>query len=294
MEKINKSKKISRNKGKSFEEKFGKEKADEIKNKIRNSLLNKSFKCDPNSEKEIQRRKKLSIAMKKYGGYRRGSGRSKHGWYKGYWCDSSYELAYVIYNLDHNINFKRNTEKFPYTFKDETHNWIPDFILSDGVYVEVKGFLREKDTYKLDQFDKPLILLIDSTIQPYLDYAINKYGKNYIELYNSEDYVKKHQVYKNRLRTPKIQKPRVKKDRGNCEICCNPIKTRAKKFCSPECYSVSCRKVVDRPTKEELLNLINSEPMVKIGLKYGVSDNAIRKWCKFYEINIPKRHSAEG
>jgi len=37
------------------------------------------------------------------GGYQKKSGRGKWGWYKGFWCDSSYELAYVIYNLDHNI-----------------------------------------------------------------------------------------------------------------------------------------------------------------------------------------------
>lgn len=273
MEKINKSKKISRNKGKSFEEKFGKEKADEIKNKIRNSLLNKSFKCDPNSEKEIQRRKKLSIAMKKYGGYRRGSGRSKHGWYKGYWCDSSYELAYVIYNLDHNINFKRNTEKFPYMFKDETHNWIPDFILSDGVYVEVKGFLREKDKCKLEQFDKPLVLLIDSTIQPYLDYAINKYGKNYIELYDNSKYKNINKQIK------------IKKQLNNCVVCGKKVKKYTNKFCSQLCCNLNHRKI-ERPSKDELINLIQSIPYTKIGLKFGVSDNAIRKWCKYYGITL--------
>lgn len=25
----------------------------------------------------------------------------KHGWYKGFWCDSSWELAFVMYNIDH-------------------------------------------------------------------------------------------------------------------------------------------------------------------------------------------------
>ena len=38
------------------------------------------------------------------------------GWYKGFWCDSSWELAYVIYNLDHGIEFRRNTEKFEYEY----------------------------------------------------------------------------------------------------------------------------------------------------------------------------------
>jgi len=38
------------------------------------------------------------------GGKRIGSGRGKSGWYKGYWCDSSWELAYVIYNIDHDVH----------------------------------------------------------------------------------------------------------------------------------------------------------------------------------------------
>ena len=29
--------------------------------------------------------------------------------------------------------------------------------------------------------------------------------------------------------------------------------------------------------------------MTKLGEKYGVSDNAVRKWCKTYEIDLPDR-----
>ena len=35
-----------------------------------------------------------------------------------------------------------------------------------------------------------------------------------------------------------------------------------------------------RPSKDELLNLIQTKPFTEIGRMYGVSDNAIRKWCK--------------
>lgn len=37
---------------------------------------------------------------------------------------------------------------------------------------------------------------------------------------------------------------------------------------------------VEHPSREELKNLIRSTSFVKIGKKYGVSDNTIRKWCK--------------
>ncbi len=45
------------------------------------------------------------------------------------------------------------------------------------------------------------------------------------------------------------------------------------------------RKVV-RPSKEELEKMISEMPMVAIGKKYGVTDNAVRKWVKYYSRNI--------
>lgn len=40
----------------------------------------------------------------------------------------------------------------------------------------------------------------------------------------------------------------------------------------------------DRPSKEELSILIKTKSFVDIGKIYGVSDNAIRKWCKLYGL----------
>lgn len=50
--------------------------------------------------------------------------------------------------------------------------------------------------------------------------------------------------------------------------------------------SINQRKV-SRPSKEELLQLIIKNPFTQIGKMYGVSDKAISKWCKFY--NLPHR-----
>jgi DNA-directed RNA polymerase subunit RPC12/RpoP len=46
------------------------------------------------------------------------------------------------------------------------------------------------------------------------------------------------------------------------------------------------RVVENRPSREELKELIRTMPFTKIGEKYGVSDNSIRKWCIGY--NLPK------
>lgn len=45
----------------------------------------------------------------------------------------------------------------------------------------------------------------------------------------------------------------------------------------------SIRKV-PRPSEEELKLLMASEPIVAIGRRYGVSDTAVRKWAKRYEL----------
>ena len=39
-----------------------------------------------------------------------------------------------------------------------------------------------------------------------------------------------------------------------------------------------------KPVKEQLINDITTMSMVQVGKKYGVSDNAVRKWCRSYGI----------
>lgn len=140
--------------------------------------------------KEAERRKKISETMRKNkrcGGYRPGSGKAKYGWYKGYWCDSSWELAYTIFNLDHNIPFQRNKKWFPY--HDEKGNCVkyyPDYILPDGTYVEIKGRECYQDwKLKLKEFptNEKLTVLNYWGMKPYIKYVTQKYGKNFTDMY---------------------------------------------------------------------------------------------------------------
>ncbi len=48
-------------------------------------------------------------------------------------------------------------------------------------------------------------------------------------------------------------------------------------------------KISKKPDKETLEKLVWEMSCVKIGEKYGVSDNAVNKWCKFYGIQKPGR-----
>jgi hypothetical protein len=137
------------------------------------------------STKELEQIRINKIAEKaklNNGGLRKGSGRGKKGWYKGYWCDSSWELAFVIYNIDHGIPFKRNTEGFIYNFKGSLHKYYPDFIIDD-CYYEIKGYLSEQNLEKINSFEYNIKVIDKIGIQRYISYAKNKYGNNFVELY---------------------------------------------------------------------------------------------------------------
>ena len=137
------------------------------------------------AEKELARKEKIKKKAKiKNGGYRQGSGRGKKGWYKGFFCDSSWELAYVVYCLDHDIDIKRNTEKLQYIWNASIKNYIPDFIVN-GVLTEIKGYKTDQWLAKLES-NPDIKVLYEKDLQTVLSYVISKYGKNYIELYNME------------------------------------------------------------------------------------------------------------
>jgi len=72
----------------------------------------------------------------------------------------------------------------------------------------------------------------------------------------------------------------IKTITNNCE--CGKIISKNSKTCS-ECSSLQQRKV-ERPPHELLLKEIKELGYCGTGRKYGVSDNAIRKWIKNYKI----------
>ncbi len=79
------------------------------------------------------------------------------------------------------------------------------------------------------------------------------------------------------------------KDLIKCNFCGEKViqKRYNQKYCSYKCSFDASRKVKNRPSKEDLILLVSQYPMTKIGEIYKVSDNAVRKWCKQYGINLP-------
>ena len=71
-----------------------------------------------------------------------------------------------------------------------------------------------------------------------------------------------------------------------CIDCGKEISIGATRCISCEQARRHCEKPV---TREELKKLIRNTPFTRIGEQFGVSDNAIRKWCDSY--NLPRKVS---
>ena len=68
-----------------------------------------------------------------------------------------------------------------------------------------------------------------------------------------------------------------------CPICNLNEIYKQSKMCS-DCRSKENEKKSKKPSKEILEELIYEKTFVQIGRDYGVSDNAVRKWCKSYDL----------
>lgn len=116
------------------------------------------------------------------GGYRKNTGWGKQGWYKGIWCDSSWELAFVIYYMDHGLSIKRCEEKRTYEFEGKQFTYNPDFITDEGI-IEIKGYSDSKWEAKIKS-NPDIKVLFGKDIKYILDYVHNKYGTNIEALYD--------------------------------------------------------------------------------------------------------------
>jgi hypothetical protein len=89
-------------------------------------------------------------------------------------------------------------------------------------------------------------------------------------------------ISKSKLKTPEksnaAQRNLVRKKLTNICLDCNSIISPHAKRCL-QCQRLKRRKV-KRPSLEELKYLVDNDGYSATGKKYGVSDNAIRKWLK--------------
>lgn len=111
------------------------------------------------------------------------------GRYNGIRCDSSLELIFLIYCLDHNIEIERCKFSFPYNKDGYTRHYLPDFYLpKENLIVEIKPTKKQlRDTSRDEDLDIKersvdarynYKMIYDSDNNKYLDYFIDKYNTN--------------------------------------------------------------------------------------------------------------------
>jgi len=214
--------------------------SDEFKEKVRQKLSGKKGHPNKNKGKHLtkvldkqcpechqkftttarENRKFCSTTCRKpnLGGYREGSGRAKTGYYKGIYCGSTYELVWVIYNLDHNVRFSR----FVNCLEKDGVKYYPDFI-SNGVIIEIKGYESEE------------LVRNKTAIANFRGYDVVVLRKD--QLQQHFEWVKKNYVYKKLHELYDGYKP---SHELTCSFC-NKIFTRDSKpksetnFCSRTC-----------------------------------------------------------
>ena len=117
------------------------------------------------------------------GGYRKGAGRGKHGWYDKVYFDSTWELAFYIYCKDHDINIVRCNEKFQY--EDITgvkRMYHPDFRVN-GKLTEIKGYYNQHVAQKLKFVNEPIDVLYKENLKWVFSYVENKTNLKIKHLY---------------------------------------------------------------------------------------------------------------
>jgi hypothetical protein len=114
----------------------------------------------------------------------------KCGYYKGIYCASSWELAFLIYNTDLGKDIQRCNLTFDYIMNEQARIYFPDFLMEDKIY-EVKG--RELDdvalkTQAVVDAGYQIELIRKKEINPIIKFLKEKYKvKDLTELYDKKD-----------------------------------------------------------------------------------------------------------
>jgi hypothetical protein len=160
--------KISPFKDKTYNERYGESKANEISNKISKGLEKYPSTWEMmSSEQQQARREDASCRIiKRYeDGWMPKAGRCKKFIYESpvagtVSLDGTWELKTAKW-LDNNVvAWKRNTTRFPYTDANgKKRHYTPDFWVEDwNSYIEVKGYETDLDRIKWSQFPDQLIV----------------------------------------------------------------------------------------------------------------------------------------
>lgn len=140
---------------------------------------NRRITCSPACAK-----KKRSKNM---GGFRIGAGRSKSGYFRGIYCNSTYELVWVIYELDHG----RSPKRFEGYLTDGVIKYYPDFVYDKHI-IEIKGYYVQAVEHKSNiarAHGYSIDVLYKEDLRAQFEYVASRYNTTqYEKLYEGGKY----------------------------------------------------------------------------------------------------------
>lgn len=113
----------------------------------------------------------------------------KCGYYKGVFCGSTWELAFLVFNLDKGNDIKRCELTFKYNLEDGGHTYFPDFIMDNIIY-EVKGreygsLVEKNESVKEAGYE--IVMIKKKEINPIIKIVKESYKvKNLVDLYDKK------------------------------------------------------------------------------------------------------------
>lgn len=136
----------------------------------------------PRSEETKQRIRETCKLNKKSGGFREGGGKGKKGKFIGIHCDSSWELAFLIWMTNHGKIVQRVLNPRKYIFEGKKKLYYPDFVVDDKVY-EIKGWKTPQWEEK-HRHNPDVIVLGFEELKPMIEFAKTKYGDDFVSAYD--------------------------------------------------------------------------------------------------------------
>ena len=184
--------------------------------------------------------------------------------------------AFKKYGLE-NFSFEIIEECLPQELNDKEIYWI-DFYNSyyNGYNQTTGGQESNNATIKISKEDIQIIydLLLNSSISQKEIASMFLVGEDTISEINQG---------KTRI-NPNLNYPLRKRVEYFCMDC--GVKIYSGALRCDACNRKSWR-ITERPSREELKNLIRTTSFTQIGKQYGVTDNTIRKWCD--AENLPRK-----
>lgn len=166
--------------------------AEEISNRISNGQAVGCFGLRGTDNPSTRPEVKAKVSKTMLGNHNNDpskTGRGKKGWYKGFFCSSTYELAFIIYCLDKGIQVKKCSYVYDYEYEGKKHKYYPDFIVNNTI-IEIKGFYTDKVRVKTESVkDRPIVVLYKKDLIEVFEYIESTYNKvvdkNIHELYEN-------------------------------------------------------------------------------------------------------------